>query len=51
VIAINELILGVNISLGLQPIDACPAFDPDGSGTVTINELIQAVNNSLNGCP
>ncbi|MGH7788214.1 MAG: hypothetical protein ACRERC_15185 [Candidatus Binatia bacterium] len=49
-VAINELILGVNISLGNSQISACEAFDANGNGTVTINELIAAVNNSLNGC-
>ncbi len=49
-VAINELILGVNISLGTQAVSQCPAFDDDQSGTVEISELIRAVNNSLNGC-
>jgi hypothetical protein len=50
-VQINELILGVSISLGMQPIDACPSFDCAGTGTVPINCLIQGVNNSLSGCP
>jgi hypothetical protein len=50
-VAINELILGVSIALGNQPLDACPAFDPSGNGRVEINELINAVGNALNGCP
>jgi hypothetical protein len=49
-VAINELILGVNISLGTQPLSACAAFDCLGNGTVPVNCLIQGVNNSLNGC-
>jgi hypothetical protein len=50
-VAINELILGVNIALGNTPLSACTAFDANGDGRVTINELIVAVNNALNGCP
>jgi hypothetical protein len=50
-VAINELIIGVNIALGSQPASACPSFDVNGDGMVTINELIQGVNNALNGCP
>ena len=50
-VSIDELITGVNIALGNQPISACPAFDCDGSGTVPIQCLIQAVNNALDGCP
>jgi hypothetical protein len=50
-VAINELILGVSIALGVQPLEACRAFDPSGNGGVEISELIAAVNNSLEGCP
>lgn len=48
---IDELVLGVNIALENQPLDACPTFDTDSSGTVTITELIAAVNNAQSGCP
>ncbi len=51
VVAINELIIGVNISLETQPVSACLAFDSNNSGAVEINELIQGVNSSLSGCP
>ncbi|MDX2168981.1 MAG: hypothetical protein SF182_18075 [Deltaproteobacteria bacterium] len=50
-VAINELIIGVNIALGAQPVSACPSFDANGDGMVTINELIIAVNNALGSCP
>jgi hypothetical protein len=50
-VTINELILGVNIALGNQPITACEAFDCQGTGMVPINCLIQGVNNASNGCP
>jgi cysteine-rich repeat protein len=50
-VAINELILGVNIALGLQPVDACGAFDRNVNGQVTIDELLRAVNNALSGVP
>lgn len=49
-VAINELITGVNIALGNLPVSACPSFDCMGDG-VQINCLIQGVNNALNGCP
>jgi hypothetical protein len=48
-VRINDLILGVNIALGLQPPTACPAFQ-DAEGEVTIAQLIAGVVNSLNGC-
>lgn len=49
-VGINELIVGVNITLGATAIDACPSFDADSSGDVAINELIAAVGNALDGC-
>jgi hypothetical protein len=49
-VAINELIVGVNIALGNAAVSTCAAFDADAGGDVTINELIGAVNNALNGC-
>jgi hypothetical protein len=50
-VEVNELITGVNIALGNQPVTACLAFDANGDGMVSINELIAAVNDALNGCP
>jgi len=50
-VAINELITGVNIALGSSPLSSCTAFDQNGDGMVGINELISGVNNALNGCP
>ncbi|MEO8604005.1 MAG: hypothetical protein ABI629_15625 [bacterium] len=49
-VAINELITGVNIALGTTPLAQCPSFDADGNGEVGINELITAVNNALGTC-
>jgi 6-phosphogluconolactonase (cycloisomerase 2 family) len=49
--AIAELIRCVNIALALAELSLCPACDSNGDGRVGINELIQAVNASLNGCP
>jgi len=49
-VAINELIAGVGIALGNQPLTACPSFDVNGDGRVAINELIAAVNNALGTC-
>ncbi len=48
-VAINELIVGVNIALGRQSVNACPAF-VSSLGTVDIARLIQGVDNALKGC-
>ena len=49
-VVINELLLGVNIAIGLLPVGQCPAFDTNASSSVEINELIAAVRNALEGC-
>lgn len=49
-VAISELITGVNIARGGTPLAACPSVDASGDGEAGGNELIQAVNNALNGC-
>lgn len=49
-VSIDELIRGVNIALGTQPVAACPPFDADGNGAVDIAELVTAVNAALAGC-
>ncbi len=50
-VAINELIVGVNIALDRALLEVCPSFDVNGSTVVQINELIRAVRNALEGCP
>jgi hypothetical protein len=50
-VTVDELVLGVNISLERQSLDLCRPFDPSLNGKVEVNELIQGVNNSLGACP
>jgi hypothetical protein len=50
-VVVNELVIGVNISLERQSIEECEVFDPSGNRRVEVNELVQGVNNSLGGCP
>ena len=50
-VTIEELMRGVNIVLGESDPRDCIALDADGSLTVTVNELVAAVNGSLEGCP
>jgi hypothetical protein len=49
-VTVDELLLGVNISLGLASPSACPALDRNGDGTVSIDEIVSAVSNALQGC-
>lgn len=48
-VSVDELLIGVNMVLGNQPVSACPAFDPHGDGEVTITELISGINAALGG--
>ncbi len=50
-VAINELLLGVNIVISAAQVSACPLLDANGDGSVAVNELVQAVNTALRGCP
>ncbi|MBX3026484.1 hypothetical protein KF840_16370 [bacterium] len=50
VVAVNEVILAVNIALGNLPLAQCPTADANGDGAVTIGELIEAVNDVISGC-
>jgi len=50
-VTVDELIVGVNIALGLREIDDCPPFDSDGNGTVSVDEVIRAIDVVLQGCP
>ena len=49
-VTIDDLVRGVNIALGSAPLDQCPYIDSDGDGVATINEVLVAVNNALDGC-
>ena len=51
IVAIDELLVGVNIAIGGAPVSACAQFDLNGDHTVTVNEIIAAVKNALGGCP
>jgi hypothetical protein len=45
-----ELITGIHIALGDFPLSSCPAFDANGDAEVSIEELLQGVENVLDGC-
>lgn len=49
-VTVTELVKGVNIAIGQQNLSACPAFDSDSSGAVSIAELVAAVHAALFGC-
>jgi len=49
-VTIDDLLTGVDVSLGISPLSACPSLDCSGSGSVTIDCLVDAVNAALSGC-
>jgi hypothetical protein len=49
-IAIDEVVRSVAISLDQQPLSVCPRADGNGDGRVTVNELVRGVANNLYGC-
>ncbi len=49
-VAINELIIGVNIAAGRMAVDQCSYLDLNDDGEISIDELIGAVTISLDGC-
>lgn len=50
-VTVDEIIVGTIISLGSRSISACTKADLDRSGTVTVDEIVRGIYNSLNGCP
>jgi hypothetical protein len=51
VVSVDQLVAGVRIALGDAPLSLCPAFDGNDDRAVTVDELVEGVNNALNGCP
>ena len=49
-VSVDELLVLVNIALGNAPVSRCAPGDRDGSGDITIDEILSAVNRALNGC-
>jgi hypothetical protein len=49
-VTIDELIVGVNITLGIDDVTMCPSLDVNHDGVVTVMQLLLAVNAALNGC-
>ena len=46
----GELVRGVAIALERAPVEDCTVLDSDANGAVTVDELLGAVGNLLEGC-
>ncbi|MBP1687178.1 MAG: hypothetical protein H6Q33_3321, partial [Deltaproteobacteria bacterium] len=49
-VTVAEVLTGVNIALGNRSVGECLLFDANGDGTTTVDEILVAVTNALNGC-
>jgi hypothetical protein len=49
-VALDELVLVVNVALGQVPVEECVAADSDGLNAVTIDEVVKSIDNALHGC-
>jgi len=50
-VEITDIVTLVNIALENLPASTCPFGDINQDGVVTIDEILKAVNNDLDGCP
>lgn len=50
-VSVDELIRGVAIALGSEPLSSCAAADAGGDGEVTIDNLVLGLGRALDGCP
>jgi Zn-dependent metalloprotease len=50
VVTVDDLLRMVNVALGSAPLTQCEGGDADGDRHITIDEIVTAVHNALNGC-
>lgn len=46
---VDELITGINVMLGAEALANCPAFDANNDDSVTVEELVAAIEAAMNG--
>jgi hypothetical protein len=49
-VTVTDIVTMVDVALGELPITDCQSGDANGDGIIVVNEIINAVNNALNGC-
>lgn len=50
IVSVPEVLRGLDVALGRQPLSICPSSDIDASEIVTVDELIAIVHVVLHGC-
>lgn len=51
VVTVDEILMLVDFALQEASPSACPVSDQDGNQQITLDEILTAVYNALNGCP
>jgi hypothetical protein len=49
-VEIDELVLGVGLSIDPAALDACPSIDANGDQRIGVDEVLRAVRGALSGC-
>jgi CSLREA domain-containing protein len=49
-VTVDELVIGINVALGIAEVGQCPSFDTSDDGAITVDELITGIERALNGC-
>jgi hypothetical protein len=49
-VELDELVLGLQIGLGRLPLALCQVFDANRDGSVSVDELLAGVSNTIYGC-
>lgn len=49
-VTVDELVIMVDIALGLASVESCGDGDADRDGAITIDEIVAAVRDALEGC-
>jgi photosystem II stability/assembly factor-like uncharacterized protein len=49
-VTVDEIVVLVNIALGLDEVSACSVGDIDGDDAITIDEIVAALNHAISGC-
>lgn len=49
-VSVDELVLALDIALGVRPFDACNGLDTDSNGQLSVDEIVRAVLSAIAGC-
>jgi len=49
-VTVDEVLTMVNIALGKSSVLGCRLGDQSGNGTITVDEILLAVNKAMSGC-